>query len=205
MKVAWCKSSAVRLYSGETVEVTHLSPVRFIRPTLALNSAQAIDLGVMSPGEGSKPSPPITIANGQSKTTQGGNQTFATILYGAANITSPSDKKIAWQQETDHTGVVLIGKDAKLFELVGTHVTKDSNSLKLIGQDGEPGLTGGAKPESEVVSVQFRGAPTPGRYSAVLRVVTQAGNLGRRSEGKKGEPLQGLYYVDIPVTSEVRD
>jgi hypothetical protein len=100
---------------------------------------------------------------------------------------------------------VLAGKDAKLFELVGAHVDKDGRSLKLIGQDDKPGLSGGATPEREAVSVRFKGSQAPGTYAAVLRVVTQAGNTGRRSEGKDGQPLAGLYYIDIPVRVEVQN
>jgi hypothetical protein len=37
-----------------------------------------------------------------------------------------------------------------------------------------------------------------------VRVVTQAGNIGRPSDGAMGEPTAGFYFVDIPVEATVR-
>jgi hypothetical protein len=51
--------------------------------------------------------------------------------------------------------------------------------------------------------VRFRGRPEPRRYNASVRVVTQAGNLGKPSPGGPGEPLPGLFFVEVPVEATV--
>jgi hypothetical protein len=51
--------------------------------------------------------------------------------------------------------------------------------------------------------VRFRGSDRPGDFSATVRIVTQAGNVGRLSSGADGEPLPQLFYVDIPVSVAV--
>jgi hypothetical protein len=51
--------------------------------------------------------------------------------------------------------------------------------------------------------VRFRGSDEPGDYAATVRIVTQAGNMGRLSSGREGEPLPQLFYVDIPVSVTV--
>ena len=62
---------------------------------------------------------------------------------------------------------------------------------------------GGSEPEAEPLVVKFRGADTPGSYATTVRIVTQAGNTGVLSQGRAGEPLENLFYVDIPVTVDV--
>jgi len=51
--------------------------------------------------------------------------------------------------------------------------------------------------------VRFRGSDEPGDYAAAARIVTQAGNIGRLSRGREGEPLPQLVYADIPVSVTV--
>ena len=48
------------------------------------------------------------------------------------------------------------------------------------------------------------GATQPGTYHATVRIVTQAGNVGTKSTGADGEPLQELYYIDIPIEAKVK-
>ena len=60
---------------------------------------------------------------------------------------------------------------------------------------------GGEDPESEVLTVEFLGAEKPGTYSATLRIVTQAGNLGKVSSG--GDVPENIHHVDIPVQAAV--
>jgi hypothetical protein len=204
MDNAWTRRFAVRMYSAENVEVTHLSPVRFVRPLLGLSAPDAIDLGVVSPNTVSKPSAPIKITNAQTKATEGNGTTFATILYGAASVAPGKEEKTAWQQTNDNTGVLLVGSNAQHFELKGDQVAAGGRSAKLVGADGEPGLNGGESPESETLTVTFKGASKPGKYSTVVRIVTQAGNRGTLSKGEAGEPMAGLYYLDVPVSVTVR-
>jgi|GEM_PF-2152377 len=204
MNNAWTRRFAARLYSGENVEVTHLSPVRFVRPLLRLSAPNAIDLGTASPNAASKPSAPIKITNTQAKIIEANGKTFATILYGAANVAPGKEEKRAWQQTNDDTGVLLVGSDAQHFELTGDHVAADGRSAKLVGADGEPGLVGGPSPESQRLTVTFKGAAKPGKYSVIVRIVTQAGNRGVLSKGEAGEPMAGLYYDDVPVTITVK-
>jgi hypothetical protein len=40
-------------------------------------------------------------------------------------------------------------------------------------------------------------------YRCAVRIVTQAGNLGTRSEGRAGEPMEGLWYLEVPVEAVV--
>jgi hypothetical protein len=104
-------------------------------------------------------------------------------------------------QEIDQVGIVLTGPHADRFALVGDH-RADNGGLKLLGRNG-PGLRGGAAPESVNVAVRFNGAAEPGLYTATVRIVTQAGNLGVCSAGNPGEPLRNLFYLDIPVQATV--
>jgi hypothetical protein len=90
------------------------------------------------------------------------------------------------------------------FALVGKQVSSDGKSLKLVGGDGKPGLEGGSLAEQETLSVKFLGAQAPGDYSAMLRIVTQAANLGTLSQGQKNEPPANLHYVDIPIHISVK-
>lgn len=155
-------------------------------------------------------SKPRTIANGQARTPphkrtdeQSPTQ-VATVLYGIANLKAGPQWGIshAWG-ETDRVGAMLVGNDAEHFELVSPHRTGDLRELRLIGVDGEGGLTGGPEQETETLVVKCRGADMPRSYAATARIVTQAGNTGILSKGGDGEPLDNLFEVDIPVTVEV--
>jgi len=194
---------ALRSYSvGEqNVRLTQLEPIRFIRPTLKVDSIELIDFGQVAKGA-TAVSATREIINSQATVATAGGKTFPTVLYGAARITAPDDKR-PHMQENDYTGVVLMGKDAKLFRLKGEHPAP-AGGLLLVGADGQPGLSGGAEPETEAFAVEFLGAPEPGDYTATVRIVTQAGNLGVCSAGKDGEPLAGLYYVDMTVKVNVQ-
>ncbi len=181
------------------VRLTRLEPIRFIRPRLQVSDTAPFDLGQLAIGA-TATSPPRRLANGQAATAAAGRE-FATVLYGVANLTSPNPERPDIQ-ETDHVGIVLVGPHADKFSLGGDNRT-DSGGIALLGGDGEPGLRGGAVPESETFTVRFNGAPEAGQYTAAVRIVTQAGNLGLLSTGGDGEPLPGLYYLDIPVTVQV--
>lgn len=80
------------------------------------------------------------------------------------------------------------------------HVTREP---RLVGGDGEWGLLGGEEPERELLAVRFHVCSRPGDFSTTVRIVTQAGNIGRLSRGSDGEPLMQLFYVDIPVSVTV--
>ncbi len=185
----------------KNVRLTRLDPIRFIRPTLRIDRIDPIDLGQVAKGAATV-SAKREIANSQTAAATAGGKTFPTVLYGAARITAP-DAKRPDIQENDHTGVILIGKDAKLFRLKGEHPAP-GGGLLLVGADGQPGLSGGAEPEKEAFAVAFLGTPEPGDYTATVRIVTQAGNLGVCSAGKDDEPLAGLFYVDMTVKVKVQ-
>lgn len=185
----------------KNVRLAAVSPIRFIRPQLKISDTTPIDLGQIARGAVAV-SAAREIANGQTAVAAADGRTFPTVLYGAARVTVPNEKRPDLQ-ENGHTGVVLTGKDARLFRLKGEHTGPDGGLL-LIGADGQPGLLGGTQPERETFAVEFLGAPEAGEYTASVRIVTQAGNLGVCSTGKEGEPLAGLYYVDIPVLVRVK-
>jgi hypothetical protein len=103
-------------------------------------------------------------------------------------------------EPTDHVGVVLTGKDADKFELVGANA--DGKSVKLIGNDKKPGLLGGENPESESFSVRLKNGVPPGGYQAAVRIVTQAVNTGVRSAGETNEPHLNLYYTDLLIQAQ---
>ncbi len=195
------------LCAGGNANLSDFSPIEFVRPELAVSDLSPINLGTVKPGEKSAESQPREISNCQRWTTSSGNETFRTVLYGTAHIKSDKDKP--YLQTIDDVGAVLVGENASLFELVPKNVVLEENSasdgqgVKLIGEDGLPGLAGGEKPESESFTVRFRGADKPGKYSATVRIATQAGNMGALSKGGVDEPLAGIYYSDIPVSVAV--
>ena len=101
-------------------------------------------------------------------------------------------------------GAKILGRDAACFEFVSKHCGATAQELKLIGADGQGGLLGGPTPESEELVVRFSGSDKPGTYTAVVRLITQAGNIGTLSTGKSDEPPENLFYTDIPVTVTVK-
>jgi hypothetical protein len=186
-----------------------LSAITFIRPRLAVSDEAPLSLGQRPPGV-AVASKPRWIANGQprtlpdQRTDDAEERQVATLLYGIATVKPSLQWSIAhvWG-ETDHVGAVIVGKDAERFEFVSEHLGGSSRELRLVGGDGEGGLLGGADPEREPLVVRFRGSDEPGDYAATVRIVTQAGNIGRLSSGREGEPLPQLFYVDIPVSVTV--
>ena len=129
-----------------------LSDVTIIRPQLSVSSTQPIDFGSVARGE-TVESPAITITNGQTATarqvlTDGDPGTeFATVLYGAASF-APDGTGLLQKvtSATDGVGAIIIGPDAAQFELVTDDPEASPRGLRLIGQDGEPGLSGGPRP-----------------------------------------------------------
>ena len=186
----------------------NLSAISFIRPRLSVSDEKPFLLGRTVPG-GIVESQPRWIANGQrltlpDKRADDEERQIATLLYGSANLQPSLQWSIAhvWG-ETDHVGAVILGKDAERFEFVSDHLGGSPRELRLVGPDGEGGLLGGETPERESLVVRFRGSPQPGDFAATVRIITQAGNLGRVSRGAEGEPLSQLFYVDIPVSVTV--
>jgi hypothetical protein len=191
------------------VYLDNLSAVTVLRPTLKLSDGIAIDLGTAGPGRQAE-SKPREIANGQMRTmprllNDGESAAaVATILYGLAGAANNGWNHLQVMTEpTNHVGAVLIGPSAERFEFVSRHQGATPRELKLIGLDGQPGLAGGQSPESEPLIVRFLGAEKPGQYAAIVRIVTQAGNVGTLSFARPGEPPFNLYYVDIPVRIKV--
>ena len=180
--------------------IDNFSEVQIIRPTMTISSTAPIALTA------GKTSRPIVITNSQSKTyTQklGPDQPateVAAILYGCAGVV-PDERGLMQKiiQPTDNVGVLLIGKDADKFALLGEHAAADGQTVELIGSDGQPGLVGGAAPETESFSVRLKDGIPPGGYQAAVRIVTQAANTGVLSEGESGEPPVNLYFTDIAV------
>jgi hypothetical protein len=56
---------------------------------------------------------------------------------------------------------MLVGNDAEHFEFVSPHRTGNPRERRLIGADGEGGLTGGPEQETETLVVKFRNADMP--------------------------------------------
>ncbi len=194
--------------SGASVLLDNLSDVEILRPTLELSSNDPIDFGTLPSGQAAT-SPPRSVWNGQAdvraeQLAETPGQPVATILYGLASFQPDAfgeEQKLA--APTDHVGAVLIGPEARLFEFQSPQAA-DPNALKFVGTDGKGGLEGGPKPERQEFLIGFKGADKPGVYSATLRIVTQAGNIGKLSQGGSGEPPIFLYYLDIPIRAEVR-
>jgi len=183
----------------------NFSAVTILRPVAQISGTRPIDLGTVKPGQ-KRDAPVRTITNAQRCTLgrllSDGQRpaAVATVLYGLAGM--KRDGKGFVQRltaRTDHVGVILIGEQADKFALVGEHAAADGRSVKLIGQDGRGGLLGGPKPETERFVVRFVGSDASGRYRAIVRIVTQAGNVGVISTCRPGEPPFNLHYVDIPV------
>jgi hypothetical protein len=188
----------------------NFSPLTLLRPQLAISSTKPLNLGAVAPSTPAT-SATLTITNGQAETlprnagVKGEVEQIATILYGTAGFAaSKAGTNQTIGGRTDSVGAILLGKNANLFEFVSNHVGKTPQELKLIGADDKPGLQGGPQPESEEVVVRFKGAPQAGKYSATLRIVTQAANTGTISMAKSDEPPYGLFYVDIPVRVAVK-
>jgi hypothetical protein len=172
-----------------------------VRPRLGLAGDREIRLGPVGPGEPAE-SGDLRISNAQATTIDDQHgKPVASILYGCCRMRI--DPQFAYKVATEHVGCELVGPDAAAFELAGDHAGEDGRTLSLIGGDGEPGLAGGPDPERETFRVRFRGRPEPRRYTASVRVVTQAGNLGKPSPGGPGEPLPGLFFVEVPVEATV--
>jgi hypothetical protein len=193
---------ALRSYPTGTqnVRLAAVSPIRFVRPMLGISDQRPIVLDRVARGQ-TAVSPTRRVFNAQMEAPAAQGQTFATVLYGVANVATPNPGR-ADMQEIDQVGIVLTGPHADQFALVGDH-RADNGGLKLLGRDGAPGLRGGAAPESVNFAVRFNGAAKPGLYTATVRIVTQAGNLGVCSAGNPGEPLRNLFYLDIPVQATV--
>jgi hypothetical protein len=192
---------ALRSYPTGTknVRVAAVSPIRFVRPMLGISDQRPIVLDRVARGQ-TAVSPARRVFNAQTEAPVAQGQTFATVLYGVANVVTPTPGHPD-MQEIDQVGIVLTGPHADQFALVGDH-RADNGGLKLLGRNG-PGLRGGAAPESVNFSVRFNGVAEPGLYKATVRIVTQAGNLGVCSAGNPGEPLRNLFYLDIPVQATV--
>jgi sialate O-acetylesterase len=193
------------------LSLDNLSPIVFIRPTLSVSDTTPIHLGTVARNT-AKTSLPRTIANGQTRTLPNkrtdseATTQVATLLYGVWNV-QPSLSygfEHVWGA-TDSVGARLVGPQADRFAFVSPHLGATPRDLRLVGADEQGGLLGGGQPETEALTVQFLGAPTPGSYTATVRIVTQAGNTGTLSQGKAGEPVSGLFYLDIPVTVTVTD
>jgi len=195
MVCAWDRTLAVRIYG--IGEVKNLSTIDFIRPELSVSDTALIDLGTVKPGQASELSAGRKVINSQTEVIKISENIWRTVLYGTANITAPADK--LYLQSIDNVGATIIGDDAKNFEF-----DKGGQSLKFVGTDGNPGLEGGENPESENISVRFTGNEKPGKYKTTIRIVTQACNTGICSDGKGTLPPVNLYYIDIPVTVEVK-
>lgn len=191
----------------------HLSPVTILRPQLRWEGPEAIELADVKVGSVVE-SKPVTVFNGQAETlpllldvAPAGTTQVSTLLYGLADVIPDENKAIRPLQTVklgNNVGVILTGRHADKFELLGDHVTGDGKGCRFLGADGKPGLAGGASPEKERIAVRFKGADLPGEYQSQLRIVTQAANTGRLSQAADGEPPVHLFYVDIPVSVRVR-
>ena len=187
--------------------VRGLTRYRVLRPILQVSSPNSMDLGSIELGVTAE-SKPLTISNGQKATfPQNLNANtdpveVPTILHGLTDLRSNVDGPVqSVLQPGDSVGAILLGDG---FELVGGHVSADGQSLKFLGADGKPGLLGGSNAEQETFTVRFKGAKAPGKFSAVLRIVTQAANLGTLSQGQPPEPPANLHYLDIPIHVSVK-
>ncbi len=107
-------------------------------------------------------------------------------------------------QSSDHVDAKIIGNDAARFEIVAAHPGATAQEMKLLGGDGKEGLRGGPEPEFAEFQIKFLGGKDVRDYAATLRIVTQAGNSGVISQRADGEPLEGLFYVDIPLKATVK-
>lgn len=197
---SWARDLSVIIRARNDLTVHEIQPIRFIRPKLGIEAGSAIAL------QGREASQPIRIFNAQKKTlTDFKGVEWKTIVYGVSQLSQPMPDKQPWNWESDYVGARLIGEDAGRFEILGDsdHLVDGGNGIKLIGPDGQVGLTGGEQPEAEVFRVKVRDGTGRGSYRAVLRIVTQTAT-DTLSTGKPDEPAKGLYYVDLPVTAELK-
>ena len=195
---------------GATLGVDGFSDIAFVRPKLSVSDLSPLDLGTVRPGATAN-SKPRQISNSQTLTLP--NQraagdaagAVASLLLGIANVKPTLEWSVGhvWGA-TDHVGAKILGRDAACFEFVSKHRGATAQELKLIGADEQGGLLGGPTPESEEVVVRFSGSGKPGTYVAFVRLITQAGNIGTLSAGKPDEPLENLFYTDIPVSVIVK-
>lgn len=186
----------------------NFSDVTLLRPLLMVSDTAPMLLPPVKPGARVVSSTRL-IGNGQRRTAtrqldDRPTEQLPTVLYGLAGV--PRTEPVALQQLTipgDGVGAILLGGQAELFEFASEHLGPTPQSLRLVGGDGKNGLRGGESPESEELSIRFKGSDRPGEYRATVRIVTQAMNLGVLSAGQTGEPPINLYYVDIPVSVRV--
>ncbi|MEO2018626.1 MAG: DUF1592 domain-containing protein [Fuerstiella sp.] len=197
---AWNNNITMVINTRTQTVIDNVSPIRIIRPQLRLSDAGPIRLTVLV-GK-TRQSSERHVSNAQKTTlTDHKGQSWRPILYGVSRV--KTDPKRPYFMETEHVGIELLGEDADRFELVGANAIDGGRAIKLLGADQKPGLEGGQEPESESFKVLFKGADQKGIYRAVVRIVTQAGNNGKRSGGGNGEPTKDFHYVDIPVEGTV--
>lgn len=200
---AWSMGLEFRMFTMGELFLDDFGGVQWFRPMLGISDANAIDLGAVAPSAEAT-SPARTIFNAQAAEMPDGNTLVRTVLYGTCHLAAPADANIAWQQTTDDVGAEIIGPEAPLFEFISPNKGAAAQQLKLIGPDGKGGLVGGNAPESETLVVHFLGTDKPGKHQAILRICTQAGNIGTLSTAGPGEPMANLFYVDIPISVSVR-
>ena len=198
---AWNDKLTIVINTRPQTLVGNLSPLRVVRPLVGVSDERPIRLGVVASGSPAE-SAELRVFNAQATTVadQQGNE-VASILYGCCRMSV--DPQFGYKVATDHVGCELVGPDADAFELVGERAAADGRTLRLFGADGEPGLGGGPMPEEERFRVRLRAQTEPRRYTAAVRIVTQARNLGTVSAGGAGLPLKGLSFSDIPVEATV--
>jgi len=202
MHDAWNNVITMVIHTQVQTVIGNFSPLRVVRPKLGLSDDSPIRFESVAVGKSAK-SKPRQIYNAQKAAlTDHEGTVWKSILYGTSRL--DQDPKRAYYFSNRHVGVEIRGQDAALFELIGRKVVEDGHALELRGGDGQPGLTGGPKPEIEEFQVRFRGSKKAGMYKAVLRVVTQAGGVGKRSSGGEGEPMKEFYYLDVPIQAIVK-
>ncbi len=191
------------------VFLDNFSEVTLLRPLLTVSDTGPITFLPTKPGQ-SVASAPRTVTNGQRRTSprqldEASPEPVPTVLYGLAGC--PRTEPHHMQRLTapcDDVGAVILGEQAELFEFTSEHRGATPQTLRFLGADGQSGLRGGPTPESESVTVRFRGTDRPGAYRATLRIVTQAMSAGVLSAGQPGEPPVNLHYIDIPLSVCVR-
>lgn len=199
---AWNSNITLVIHTRTQTVISNVSPIRVIRPQLGLSDKGPIQFAAVAVNTTAE-SLERRVFNAQTTAlTDQKKKNWGSVLYGMCRV--GGDPKRAYFMTTENVGVELIGEHADRFEIVGKNALDKGRGLKLVGADGKPGLEGGPEPETEPFRVRFLGAPQAGTYRAALRVVTQAGNVGAASSGKKGEPTTGFYYVEIPVEAVVQ-
>lgn len=199
----WNNEYTVVISTRPQTLVGNLSPIRVVRPRLGVSDSAPIRFARLRPGDPAE-SDELSITNSQPATIDDHKGVaVASILYGCARM--QVDPKFGYKVATAHVGCELVGNHAALFAFVGRHAAEDGRTLSLVGVDGVSGLAGGpdGRAETEPFRVRFLGAAEPGNYTAAVRIVTQAGNLGAPSAGTPGEPMKGLFFLDIPIEASV--